>query len=433
MRYILPVLSCLLLSAHSLRVGDFSFFIIWLIFPILLLFRNGWIRIVFPTALVYGACVWGMAGIRLIRIRLTSGAPWTRLSIIMGISLLIIIFSVFLFVNIKNKRRNDNSEKKAVPLGIIFICTFGLLYIIRIKAPLQMIVADRFLPGTGGIEIFLISLYAVWIGSKMLDPVKLAKVRSGIWLFFSFIFFLQLVLGIMGIKKMLMTGDLHLPVPMVIIAGPLYRGGGFFMLILFLTTLLLAGPAWCSYLCYIGAWDDSMSRLSNTSPKPLPQWITVYRLILLLLTIIIPLILRIFHVGMTIGVTVASVFGIVGVLVMIFLSRKKGLMVHCIAYCPIGMAGNIIGKISPWRIKIDRDCTGCGKCAKACRYNALNKENLDVKSPGISCTLCGDCLVSCKDKYISYYFPTLSSEKSRISFIVLIVIIHTIFLSVARM
>ena len=32
------------------------------------------------------------------------------------------------------------------------------------------------------------------------------------------------------------------------------------MPILFASTLLLVGPAWCSHLCYIGAWDDAMAR-----------------------------------------------------------------------------------------------------------------------------------------------------------------------------
>ena len=32
------------------------------------------------------------------------------------------------------------------------------------------------------------------------------------------------------------------------------------MAILFSASVLLVGPAWCSWLCYIGAWDDRLSR-----------------------------------------------------------------------------------------------------------------------------------------------------------------------------
>ncbi|HDJ22855.1 MAG TPA: 4Fe-4S binding protein [Candidatus Aminicenantes bacterium] len=58
----------------------------------------------------------------------------------------------------------------------------------------------------------------------------------------------------------LMTGKLHLPVPALILAGPIYRGTLSFMLILFLVTIVLVGPAWCSHLCYVGAWDDIACR-----------------------------------------------------------------------------------------------------------------------------------------------------------------------------
>ena len=54
-------------------------------------------------------------------------------------------------------------------------------------------------------------------------------------------------------------GEMHLPVPALILAGPLYRGEGFFMLFLFLSTVLIVGPAWCSWLCYVGAWDNVSS------------------------------------------------------------------------------------------------------------------------------------------------------------------------------
>ena len=41
------------------------------------------------------------------------------------------------------------------------------------------------------------------------------------------------------------------------------RGGGLFMAILFSASVLLVGPAWCSWLCYIGAWDDRVARLRH--------------------------------------------------------------------------------------------------------------------------------------------------------------------------
>ena len=70
----------------------------------------------------------------------------------------------------------------------------------------------------------------------------------------------QLALGIFADPIFLMTGKLHLPIPAVILAGPLYRFEGLFMPILFISTLLLSGPAWCSQLCYFGAFDAWSAR-----------------------------------------------------------------------------------------------------------------------------------------------------------------------------
>lgn len=43
---------------------------------------------------------------------------------------------------------------------------------------------------------------------------------------------------------------------MMILAGPIYRGHISVMTILFLSTVVLSGPAWCSHLCYFGAIDN---------------------------------------------------------------------------------------------------------------------------------------------------------------------------------
>jgi ferredoxin-type protein NapH len=44
--------------------------------------------------------------------------------------------------------------------------------------------------------------------------------------------------------------------PMMILGGPIYRGQLSVMTILFLSTVILTGPAWCSQLCYFGAFDN---------------------------------------------------------------------------------------------------------------------------------------------------------------------------------
>ena len=100
----------------------------------------------------------------------------------------------------------------------------------------------------------------------MQDPAKVSRWRKYTWFVFSVVFFSQLLLGLLVSDKFLMTGKLHLPVPMMILAGPIYRGHTSVMTILFLSTVILSGPAWCSHLCYFGAIDN-LARLRKNQAK----------------------------------------------------------------------------------------------------------------------------------------------------------------------
>ena len=148
-----------------------------------------------------------------------------------------------------------------------------------------------------------------------------------------------------------MTGKLHLPVPALIAAGPLYRGGGLFMAILFSASVLLVGPAWCSWLCYIGAWDDRC-RAPRRSPARCRGWRPAMRIIVLVLVMGAAFALGRLGVGTFIAGWLAAGFGLVGVGLMVFWSRRTGHMTHCTAYCPMGWVATRLGKVSPWRLKI---------------------------------------------------------------------------------
>ena len=136
-----------------------------------------------------------------------------------------------------------------------FAVTAAILGIARIKAPFAILLADRLVPGLGWGEIAVLSAYAAYVAAQFIGKRDSSRARRVIWLVFSSVFFSQFLLGVAGIEQLLMTGRLHVPVPAVVIAGPIYRGGRYFMPILFTSTLVLVGPAWCSYLCYIGSWD----------------------------------------------------------------------------------------------------------------------------------------------------------------------------------
>ncbi len=248
---------------------------------------------------------------------------------------------------------------------------------------------------------------------------------------FSLVFFAQLFIGLAGLEKMLMTGKLHLPVPAMIIAGPLYRGKDFFMPIMFLVTVLIAGSAWCSHLCYIGAWDDLFSR-RRPDIKRLPAWWPRLRLIILLSVVVFALLLRFLRIDSWYAFLFAAGFGLAGAAIMVLVSRKLGLMAHCTVFCPIGLIGNWLGRLSFWRMKIDSSCTSCMQCRKICRYSALEPENIRERRVGASCTLCGDCISICHGGHIGYWLPFAGRTTARSIFVVMITVLHVLFLSVAR-
>ena len=311
------------------------------------------------------------------------------------------------------------------------ILTASMLITVQIMVERPMLMVDRFFPGMGWLEIVALSLYAGFLTPKVLNPKTSIRWRTILWLTFSIIFFSQLTLGILGLERFLMTGKLHLPIPALIIAGPVYRGENFFMPILFACTLLVIGPAWCSYFCYIGGWDFLASQQIKR-PRPMPKWRQPLRITLLVLVVGIAYFLRQSGMAVSVAIWLAAVFGLGGIAIMAFISRRQGNMVHCTSYCPIGAVANVLGKISPFRLRINDSCTGCRKCSMVCRYDALRPENLDRKKPGLSCTLCGDCIGSCKDSYIHYSFPGLSPRMARTIFVVIVVSFHAVSIGIAR-
>ncbi len=319
------------------------------------------------------------------------------------------------------------------PQIAVFCLTAGLLTVVQVVVKPPMLLAERFLPGAGWAEIVGLSLYAAWLHRKMSPRRQTGPWRRRVWGLFSAVFFLQAGIGMMGVDRLLMSGKLHLPVPAMIIAVPLYRGGGLFMPILFLVAVLLAGPAWCSYLCYIGAWDSAMAT-TKRKPRPLPQWRRWVRFVILGGVVLTALALREASVGPATAAWFGAAFGLAGVAIMAFWSRRAGVMTHCVTWCPMSIVATTVGKLSPFRIRVRKEaCTLCLACTTACRYDALSASDIRKGRPGFSCTLCGDCLASCRDRALVYTFPGLSHDRARSLFLVVVVTLHAVFLGLARL
>lgn len=320
-------------------------------------------------------------------------------------------------------------QRYRLPLAVLLF-TMLLLTMVQLKVSRPMLMAERLWPNTGWIEILIIGLYGAFVAYKMQNPANVPQWRRITWTLFSFVFFGQLLLGLLGAEKFLMTGKLHLPIPMMILAGPLHRGELSIMTILFLSTIILTGPAWCSQLCYFGAMDNLASK-GKTKFGRIKSWKAI-KTTILLLVISAALLLRWLNVSALYTTLIAVLFGIVGAGVMILFSRKKRRMMHCTLYCPIGTVVNILKPVNPFRMYIDTQCDLCMKCSSYCKYDALGLENIKAKKPGFNCTLCGDCVQACKSSSIKYRFFNLKPETARLLYLFLTISIHATFLALAR-
>jgi len=294
-----------------------------------------------------------------------------------------------------------------------------------------MLLSERFLPGAGWIEIVVLLIYSITVTAVMTTTRSIGKWRSRYWLLFSVLFFSKLILGVAVSDKFLMTGKLHFPIPAMIAAGPIYRGRLSYMVYIYAGTLLLAGTGWCSHLCYFGAFDDFLAkRKSGTKiSEPISQ---VWRYAVLGLVIASALVLRYIIPPFRFLIAVPLAFGIIGLVLAGVLSTRQGRMVHCTAYCPIGGITAVLGKINPFRVRIQTDkCNRCGKCISHCRYGALTEKHLEKGVAGWNCTNCGDCLSECSSEAIG--ISIFSSKKNLWPiYIAIVASLHAVFLGVAR-
>jgi polyferredoxin len=217
---------------------------------------------------------------------------------------------------------------------------------------------------------------------------------------------------------------------MMIIAGPIYRAQLSFMTILFVSTILLTGPAWCSQLCYFGALDN-LSAQGKTKMAKLKNQRTIKSTILVLV-VSMALTLHWFNVSSLIATIIAIGFGIAGIGVMIVFSRKRKKMVHCIVFCPVGTIVNLAKPVNPFRMYIDTNCDLCMKCTSLCKYDALNLHDIKNKKPGFNCTYCGDCLAACHQTSIKYKFFNLKPETARNLYLFLTISLYAATLALAK-
>jgi NAD-dependent dihydropyrimidine dehydrogenase PreA subunit len=420
------------MGAHVARAGwGLAGGVGFALLPLLLLLRRRWVPLAVRWLLVAGAAEWVHTAWAFARVREQMGQPSLRLWLVLGGVAAFSLLAAALVSGPRVAAWFDRRPEAARASAGAFLVTFALLAFLQGRLELRVLLLDRFLPGAGWAEALALSAYAALVAEWLLEAPRIATWRLRIWLLFSVAFFAQLGLGLLGFDRFLMTGALHVPVPAVIAGGPVFRGGGLFMPVLFLATIAFVGPAWCSHLCYLGAWDNAAA-VALPRARKTPRWLPHLRWAFLALVVGGALALRLAGVPGVVAAGFGVGFGLVGVAWMVLWSRRRGVMTHCVGYCPIGALATALGKLSPFRLEIGEGCTECRLCSLVCRYRALEIEHLQRRRPGISCTLCGDCLPSCEDGFIRYRFLRLSPAASRRLFVAMAAALHAVFLGVAR-
>lgn len=431
MRTVPLILSCLLLIAHHSRGGEPGLMGLWATVPLALLLRRRWADRAVQVVMLGGALEWVVTIQTIVQVRQMMHLPYGRMLAILGAVALLTAASGLLLETKGRRARLPQGDPAGAGLAA-FLLVALILVPVQLFVGIRPILAERFLPAAGWWEAFLLAMYAGWLADKLREPRQIKKLRPRVWLLFSIVFFTQLVLGVLGLEKLLMTGKLHLPVPALIAAGPLYRGGGLFMAILFSASVLLVGPGWCSWLCYIGAWDNYAAR-GRKRPGVLPKWRPWARIGILVLVFGVAFALGRLGVGTLAAGWLAAGFGLVGVGIMVWWSRRTGHMTHCTTWCPMGFVATRLGKLSPWRLRISNTCTDCGACTSACRFDALYPEDVLKRVPGEACTLCGDCLSHCPTSSLEYRLPGVSPSRARTIYLVMVAAMHAAWIGVARL
>jgi ferredoxin-type protein NapH len=196
--------------------------------------------------------------------------------------------------------------------------------------------------------------------------------------------------------------------------------------ILWIFVILINGGGFCSYVCFFGGIDDSLSRILKKPLIKIPPSVRIreFQFAALIFFIFIsflysqpvfcqwvcPLKLSdsIINPNSRTFIFQTALFisaGLVFLIILPVLTKKR---CFCSMICPFGALPPLVNKIIPYKITVDNSsCSSCGKCMNVCPSFAINREGKEIKTTRF-CTLCMRCASACPTKSIR---PTLYNKK----------------------
>lgn len=148
----------------------------------------------------------------------------------------------------------------------------------------------------------------------------------------------------------------------------------------------------------------------------------------------IPLLLSVW--GVPLGYALAAAFAVAFTAPFAWKkSSENGVREYCSRFCPMGLTASLLGRLSPWRMRVRETCTGCMRCASACRDLAISRGGGACRISR-RCTLCRDCISRCPHGALSLGmagpFSSVPSVRSDMYFVTLVSVMHVVFLATAR-
>lgn len=220
----------LMTAAHFLRGGMHAGVILCMGLAALSFSRRGWLRRSVTFLLLASLLFWGAETWHLARLRMMEGLPFLRLAAILAGVLLLHAAAI-----LWRRRGEKDLPVPELARSRVFSASVLFLFLLDALAPFRLLLGERVLPwqGVNGLVILLLAWWGGYCAEGLLNPQASPRRRRLMWTVFASVFFLQFLLGVTVASSLLMTGRLHVPVPFMMISGPVYRGEGIFMLALF--------------------------------------------------------------------------------------------------------------------------------------------------------------------------------------------------------
>ncbi len=189
-------------------------------------------------------------------------------------------------------------------------------------------------------------------------------------------------------------------------------------LTIFLTTIFLANKFICSWGCQFGTLQDLVYRINRDGKdtkgilRQFKPSFVITNSIRVLFFIVFTIVAFVWAADITESIDPFKLFkpATIGLFGGIFMGTVLILSLFiyrpwCHLFCPMGLAGWLVEKISLFKIKVDYEsCTACKNCAKACPSTVMGAILTGEKKVIPDCFACGTCINVCPTGSIGFRF-----------------------------